>query len=97
MHESSSLKNIAQLRFILQQPSPCWKDFSIDDIKIKLTTSRQSKEGSNNKNYTLEKILDDLSKKCERTKKTNFEVKYFFLTKTKKKQFIRVRREIDNF
>jgi hypothetical protein len=30
------LKNISQLRFILQQPSPNWKDFGIDDIKLKL-------------------------------------------------------------
>lgn len=30
-----NLKNIAQLRFILQQPSFYWKDFGIDDIKLK--------------------------------------------------------------
>jgi hypothetical protein len=30
------VKNILQLRFILQQPSIYWKDFSIDEIKLKI-------------------------------------------------------------
>lgn len=29
------LNNISMLRFILQQPSCYWKDFGIDDIKLK--------------------------------------------------------------
>ena len=29
-------KSISQLRFILQQPSTYWKDFGIDDIKLKI-------------------------------------------------------------
>ena len=33
---SKNIKNIAQFRFILQQPSINWKDFGIDDIKIKV-------------------------------------------------------------
>ena len=31
-----SPKNISQLRFILQQPSTYWKDFGIDDVKLKI-------------------------------------------------------------
>ena len=30
-----NFKNVIQLRFILQQPSSYWKDFGIDEIKIK--------------------------------------------------------------
>jgi hypothetical protein len=30
------MPTIYQLRFILQQPSCNWKDFGLDDIKIKL-------------------------------------------------------------
>ena len=29
-----NVKNIYQLRFILQQPSIYWRDFNIDEIKI---------------------------------------------------------------
>lgn len=29
---------IYQMRFILQQPSPIWKDFSIDNVKINSQT-----------------------------------------------------------
>jgi hypothetical protein len=29
---------IYQIRFILQQPSPIWKDFSIDNVKINSQT-----------------------------------------------------------
>ena len=35
----NNLKNVVQLRFILQQPSVYWKDFSIDKIKFYLTNS----------------------------------------------------------
>jgi len=31
-----SIKNVSKLRFILQQPSPYWKDFGIDEISVKL-------------------------------------------------------------
>lgn len=31
-----NIKNVSKLRFILQQPSPYWKDFGIDEISIKL-------------------------------------------------------------
>jgi hypothetical protein len=31
------LNHITHLRFILQQPSPYWKDFGIDEIKLKLS------------------------------------------------------------
>ncbi len=27
-------RSIYQVRFILQQPSPIWKDFTIDNVKI---------------------------------------------------------------
>ena len=31
-----NIRSIYQLRFILQQPSIYWKDFGIDEIKLKI-------------------------------------------------------------
>jgi len=28
------------MRFVLQQPSPIWKDFTIDDVKINIQSSQ---------------------------------------------------------
>lgn len=32
-------RSIYQIRFILQQPSPIWKDFAIDNVKIHCNTT----------------------------------------------------------
>ncbi len=47
------MKNVLRLRFILRQPSPQWKDFKIEDIKIFKTSIQVNKE----------KIVDGLTKK----------------------------------
>jgi len=59
-----SPKGISQLRFILQQPSTYWKDFGIDDVKLKIA----------NPELALDKFLDEYARKCEKIKITNYEV-----------------------
>lgn len=54
-----NIKNIYQLRFILQQPSIYWRDFNIDEIKITQA----------NPSLTLEKVLEEYVSRCESTTK----------------------------
>ncbi|CAF0950264.1 unnamed protein product [Brachionus calyciflorus] len=58
MFLDKDVNNISQLRFILQQPSFYWKDFGIDDIKLKAL----------NTDLSIEKVLEDFSKKSEKVK-----------------------------
>lgn len=51
------VKNIYQLRFILQQPSIYWKDFNIDEVKLKMANPKLS----------LDKVLEEYVNRSENT------------------------------
>ena len=51
---NKDISNIYQLRFILQQPSVNWKDFGLNEIKLRLK----------NPELDIDTVLDEYSEKC---------------------------------
>ncbi len=64
MMNFKNIKNIYQLRFILQQPSCYWKDFNVDEIKLKMA----------NPNLSLDKVLEEYVLRCEQADRVTPEV-----------------------